>query len=176
MSASPPSPPGPPRDRHDSPGLLAALAERGAAELSRAALVAETALVESRLAASSLLLLVVVALAALVLTIVAWVLLMALAAVGLAALGLGPAGGLGIVLGLHLAGLLALALFARVLAGNLRFGRTLRALGRDPLAVAAKVGGAAAEAVRETGGGDARGTPDAPDAAEGPDAPAAPRC
>ena len=155
---------GAPERPDDDPGLFAALAERVAAELSRASLVLETALVESRLAASSLLLLLLAVGVALVLVTVSWALLMALAALGLAALGLGPAGGLAVVLAVHAVALVALGLVARVLAKNLRFGHTLRALGRDPEALARRAREGLAEAASEVAGGAARAAADAVEA------------
>jgi len=119
------------RDPTEAPSLSRALRDRWQAEAGRWTTVGEIVLTETRLAGTSAVALLGIALAIAVLALVCWLLFMTLVTIGLVALGLGPAGALGLVLGIHLLAVLCLALLARRLLPNLRFEHTLDALGRS---------------------------------------------
>ena len=109
-------------------GVVGAFAERLSAELERGATTLRLALAETRLAASSAALLVGIVVACAVLALVVWLLLVALAGHALWWLGLPIPLVLLLLIGVHAAALLALAVLARRLLGDLRFAHTRRAL------------------------------------------------
>lgn len=118
-------------------GLADAVGERVLALVDEGMTTVRLALAETRLAASAAALLLGLVIVGAALLIVVWLLLVALAGVALAALGLGPATTLALLLLAHLVALAALALLARALARELAFARTRSALAaRRPPAVA----------------------------------------